>query len=185
MNKSSNISKKVMIKYLVYLLFVSLLVFLDQLSKYISIKNLKNNKPYEIISGIIELRYLENDGMAWGILGGKIQLFAIFTIVLIIAVILFMIRIDLKLNEATNPHTLIFLQAIFVLLIAGAIGNLIDRIKLNYVVDFIYFKVINFPIFNIADCYVVISTLLLFLMILFFVNEKDWELLLSKKRGKR
>ena len=112
-------------------------------------------------------------------LGGKIQLFTIFTIVLIILVIALMIRIDVKMSMADNPRALLSLQIVLVVLIAGAVGNLIDRVRLNYVIDFIYFKVIDFPIFNVADCYVVISTFVLLLMIMFFVKEDDWNLLLS------
>lgn len=170
---------KHLFKYIMYFITVIVLVFLDQFTKYLSQIKLKNKAPFEVISDIIELRYLENDGMAWGMLGGKIQLFTIFTIVLIILVIALMIRIDLKMSMADNPKALLSLQIVLVVLIAGAVGNLIDRVRLNYVIDFIYFKVIDFPIFNVADCYVVISTFVLLLMIMFFVKEDDWNLLLS------
>ena len=60
-----------------------------------------------------------------------------------------------------------------VLILSGAIGNLIDRIAYGYVVDFLYFKLINFPIFNVADCYVVIGACLMFLFVLFVYKEPE------------
>ena len=67
------------------------------------------------------------------------------------------------------------LNYIIVFLIAGAIGNYIDRIANNYVVDFIYFSLINFPVFNVADCYVTVSVILLFILILFYYKDDDLE----------
>ena len=67
------------------------------------------------------------------------------------------------------------LNYIIVFLIAGAIGNYIDRIAKNYVVDFIYFSLINFPVFNVADCYVTVSVILLFILILFYYKDDDLE----------
>ena len=69
-----------------------------------------------------------------------------------------------------------------ILLIAGAIGNFIDRIKNNYVVDFLYFELIDFPIFNIADCYVVIATILFALLILFYYKDEELEFLTWEKK---
>ena len=57
---------------------------------------------------------------------------------------------------------------------AGAIGNLIDRISLKYVVDFIYFELIDFPIFNIADCYLTVSSFLLIILAIFYYKENDF-----------
>ncbi|NMB42654.1 MAG: lipoprotein signal peptidase, partial [Clostridiales bacterium] len=69
------------------------------------------------------------------------------------------------------------LRILLVLIIAGAIGNLIDRIRLNYVVDFIYFALINFPIFNVADIYVTVSTFVFLILALFYYKDEDFEFL--------
>ena len=69
------------------------------------------------------------------------------------------------------------LRVCAILLASGAIGNLIDRLARNYVVDFCYFNLIDFPIFNVADCYVVISTLLLILLFFFVYSDEELEFL--------
>ena len=69
------------------------------------------------------------------------------------------------------------LNYIIVFLIAGAVGNYIDRIINHYVVDFIYFSLINFPVFNVADCYVTVSVIILFILILFFYKDEDLDYL--------
>jgi signal peptidase II len=74
------------------------------------------------------------------------------------------------------------LQIVLVFLIAGAIGNLIDRCYLGYVVDFLYFKLIDFPIFNVADCYVTVSAVVLVALLLFYYREEDMELILCKDK---
>ena len=61
------------------------------------------------------------------------------------------------------------------LILSGAFGNCIDRIRLNYVVDFLYFKLINFPIFNVADIYVTVAAFLLVILILIYYKEDDLE----------
>ena len=71
------------------------------------------------------------------------------------------------------------------LIAAGAIGNMIDRIRLNYVVDFIYFVLINFPIFNVADMYVTISTAVLVIMLLFVYKENDLSFISFKQKRYR
>ena len=70
-----------------------------------------------------------------------------------------------------------------VLLCAGAVGNMIDRLRLNYVVDFFYFELIDFPIFNVADCYVVIACFLFVILILFYYKDEDLQFLSIRKKG--
>ena len=70
-------------------------------------------------------------------------------------------------------------------IVAGGIGNMIDRIRFDYVVDFIYFKLIDFPIFNVADCYIVCGTIVMFLLFLFVFKEKDLEFLSFKQNRYR
>ena len=65
------------------------------------------------------------------------------------------------------------LRVCAVLLCSGAIGNMIDRVRLNYVIDFFYFELIDFPIFNVADCYVVVSCIAFVVLILFYYREDE------------
>ena len=67
------------------------------------------------------------------------------------------------------------------MLVSGAIGNFIDRVRFGYVRDFIYFKLINFPVFNVADCYVVIGCILFGILILFYYKDQEFDWVLQKK----
>ena len=77
-------------------------------------------------------------------------------------------------------------DAICVMLFAGGIGNLIDRIRLNYVVDFFYFSLIDFPIFNVADIYVTVAAFAMVILGMFYYKEEDFDLIFpSKKKDKK
>ena len=75
-----------------------------------------------------------------------------------------------------------YLEFLLIFISAGAVGNMIDRIRMNYVVDFFYFKLINFPIFNVADIYVSVSCVLLAILVIFYYKENDFAFLSRKKR---
>lgn len=161
MNKSKRI-----VRLIIELISVIVLVFLDQLTKKWAVATLKNQNPIELIKGVLEFNYLENHGAAFGILQNKQLVFVIAGIIIMVffLIILYKMPFDKK-----YVHLNIFLSMI----IGGAIGNMIDRIQNNYVIDFIYFKIINFPVFNVADCYVTISTIALAVLILFYYKEED------------
>ncbi|MBQ3665531.1 MAG: signal peptidase II [Lachnospiraceae bacterium] len=84
-----------------------------------------------------------------------------------------------KLNSVIKKYTI--LQIICAFLISGSVGNMVDRIRLGYVIDFIKFDFIDFPIFNIADCYVTVSVFILLIMILFFISEDELQLIKIRK----
>ncbi|OLS01697.1 signal peptidase II [Tissierella creatinophila] len=141
---------------------IAFIVFADQISKYGAIRYLKNRRPYVVLENFLQLNYVENRGAAFGILEHKRLFFIIITLAIIIFLSFYMIK---------NYNNLsIFTRISFSILIAGAAGNLIDRIRLGYVVDFISFRLkgyYNFPVFNIADTFIVISTILVVIIILF------------------
>lgn len=149
---------------------------LDQWTKLLVAKKLMNHSPYEILKGVFELFYSENRGAAFGILQGKIWFFLIIAIVVVGAAVYCIFRLP-----ATRKYLPIHLVAMF--LCAGAVGNMIDRFLRGYVVDFLYFKLINFPIFNVADCYVTLSMAALIFLFLFVYKEDDLKLLSGKKHG--
>ena len=154
---------------LIYSLFLILLfIFFDQITKKMAIANLMNQDDIVLIPKVLQLHYLENTGAAFSLLEGKQILFAIITPVLLI----FLVYLLFRMPQA-KKYTL--LNYIIVFIIAGAIGNYIDRITNNYVVDFIYFSLINFPVFNVADIYVTCSVIALFLVILFYYKDEDLE----------
>lgn len=135
---------------------VILLTCLDQFTKYLATANLKNQPSILLIPGVFELTYLENRGAAWGMLENMQWVFLIFT-----AVILAVLGYCYVKANGTKYRAFRILS---VVLAAGAIGNAIDRLFHGYVVDFFYFSLIDFPVFNVADCYVTVS-LALFLLI--------------------
>ena len=139
---------------------------LDQWTKYLADRFLRSQGPYVIWEGVFELLYSENRGAAFGILQGKQAFFFLVSGSVILIVVLALARI---------PHGKRYypLFGCMVLLASGALGNLIDRVWRGYVVDFFYFKLIDFPIFNVADCYVVVSAGLLILLTGFFYQEEE------------
>lgn len=153
------------IKYIIFFLFVSILVFIDQLTKYLAKINLKGKGSFVIINNILELVYVENNGAAFGIFKGMMGLFYILTIVVFFVVICFLYKI--KLNRRN-----IFYFIILILIFAGAIGNFIDRVINQFVVDFIYFKPIDFPVFNFADICITCGCIIMILS-MFTIYKND------------
>lgn len=152
------------------ILLLFLLISVDQYAKFLAVAHLKGQDAIPLIRGVLEFNYLENTGAAFGMLQNQ-KVFFIFVAVVILGAIAFII---FKLPDK-RKYTVIHI--LLVMIAAGAIGNMIDRIRLNYVVDFIYFVLINFPIFNVADIYVTVATAVLIIMLLFVFKEKDLEFL--------
>ena len=159
------------IKLLVFdLLFLSFLVFADQFTKYIAVLKLKNQPAFSIIDGVLEFNYLENRGAAFGMLQNQ-KIFFVFVALIFLGVIAYvLIKVPYE-KKYRRLHVLLILIA------GGAIVNLIDRLRLDYVVDFIYIVLINFPIFNVADIYVTLSTVLLVIQVLFVYKDNDFSFL--------
>lgn len=153
---------------------VALLVLLDQMTKYYSIKMLSGKSPFVIFNNILEFNYLENTGSAFSLFEGYNSVIAIIGLLLSTLIVYFYFRIP---DE--KEHT--YLRMAFLLLISGAIGNTIDRILYKHVIDFIYFKLIDFPTFNIADIYVVVSVGIIAILILFYYKE-DTIIFMSNKK---
>ena len=156
------------------ILFFILLVILDQITKNLAVVYLKDKPAYVIWDGVFELHYLENSGAAFGMLQNQKILFV--SIAAVILVIIGYVLVKLP----RNRH-FVFLEALLVLIASGAVGNMIDRVQFNYVVDFFYFKLIDFPIFNVADIYVSVSCVLLAILVIFFYKDEDFEFLGKKK----
>lgn len=143
-----------------------LLILADQLTKYIAVVHLKDKPALPIISDVLELNYLENRGAAFGMLQNQ-KIFFVFVAVIILAVIGYVL---FKMPEKKKYA---ILHVLLVLIASGAVGNLIDRLRLDYVVDFISFVLIHFPIFNVADIYVTVATTILVVLLLFYYKEED------------
>lgn len=166
MSKNMSSKKKKTIQLLLDVLAFVILVALDQVTKYFAVAKLKGEPSVKLIDGVFELQYLENRGAAFGMLqNGKV--FFIFAAVVMLTAIIFVL-IKAPASRKYRPW-----HVYLVMIAAGGIGNMIDRIRLDYVVDFFYFSLINFPIFNVADIYVTVGTALFVILILFFCKEED------------
>lgn len=148
------------------LVIVLCLTFLDQLTKHLAMIHLKDQPAIPLIKGVLELQYLENRGAAFGILQNQ-KVILLIVSVLFIGVILFF------LNKVPDTSRYTILHVLAAAVIAGGVGNMIDRFRQGYVVDFIYFSLIDFPIFNVADIYVVTATILVFVLLLFVYKDEE------------
>ena len=151
-----------------------ILIVLDRLTKDLAVLKLKDKAPFVVWDGVFEFYYFENTGAAWGMLKEKQGFFYILTVVFCIVVIWEIIRIY------KNPRFMPLIYTMFTVL-AGALGNFYDRISFKYVVDFIYVKIINFPIFNLADCYITISVIILMLLLFFYYTDDEFEIMIPGK----
>ena len=163
-----NTNTKRITHYITALISIVVLVCIDQFTKYLVVGHLKDRPAYVLIRNIFQLEYLENRGAAFGILQNQRVFFYISVLLITAAVIWFYSKVPME--KKYLP-----LRICAVLIVGGAFGNCIDRIRLKYVVDFFYFKLIDFPIFNVADIYVTVAAFLLVILILVYYKEEDLE----------
>ena len=145
-------------------------ILVDRVTKIWAVSALKDSKPIPLIDNVLELYYLPNGntGAAFGMLSGHRVLFLVIAAV-VVAVIFYLIY---NMPEGKKYK---YIEYLLVFIAAGGAGNMIDRFVQGYVVDFIYISCINFPIFNVADMYVSICTVLLAIKMLFNINEEDYK----------
>lgn len=135
-------------------------IILDRVTKLWGIKSLNKTDGISVIKGYFDFVYLENKGAAWGIMKDRTMLLTIITIIVLAAIIYYRVKTGIKSK---------LFRISFSLIVAGALGNLFDRIYYKYVVDFIflhYKDIYYFPVFNVADMMVVCGTILLGLWVL-------------------
>ena len=149
-------------------------IALDRYTKLLAKSHLKGNKPFVIIDKVLELIYTENRGAAFGIMQEKQLFFFIITAAVMLAIIYVILRLP---TDKRYIPLLIALSFVF----SGAVGNLIDRVTNSYVIDFIYFMPINFPVFNVADIYVTLSAISLIILFFFVYKEDEFGFLSPKK----
>jgi signal peptidase II len=142
-----------------YIILAVFIVIIDQGTKYLAIIRLKDKQPISIINNFLQLKYVENRGAAFGILQNKQMPLIIFTFLILIGIIYYLYK-----NRKLTKISKISLWGI----IGGSIGNLIDRIRLNFVVDYIdvnFWGYYDFPVFNLADSFLVVFTILLSILV--------------------
>lgn len=150
------------------------LILLDQGTKLWALSSLKSIHNMTVIEGFLDLTFVENRGVAFGMFSGKRWLILLLTAA--IAGMLLYFYHSLPRRKEYAP-----VRASIVLVLAGAVGNIIDRLFRGYVVDFFEFTFFEWPVFNVADIYVVAGVILLMFLILFVIKDEDIDL--KKKKG--
>jgi len=139
-------------------------VLVDFLTKLLAISQLKGQEDsVPFVRGVLRFTYEENRGAAFGILANHRWVFMVFSVIAIVLIVIYLVRRD--------PPLTLFLS--LSLILSGGIGNMIDRTFRGFVVDFIEFYLFSFPVFNVADCLVVVGAgLLVFWLIRDTVREQ-------------
>jgi signal peptidase II len=141
------------------------LITIDQVTKYLAVQFLRPLESVELIPGIFNLTYVENEGAAFGLFQGARWFFVILGVFVLGVIVYYYTQLPNKKKYNTARLSLI-------LIASGAIGNLIDRFRVGYVVDFFHADIIDFPVFNVADTFVVVGSFIMVFLILFVFNEK-------------
>lgn len=155
----------------------AILIALDQITKLLTVSVLKVH-DITLIPKVLVLTYVENRGAAFGIFENQKLFFFFITAVMVVI-------FGYCYLHLLGQKSYRLLRVLCVTYTAGAIGNLIDRIFRGYVVDMIYFVPINFPVFNVADCYITISTVVLLIALFSCYKDDDFSFLKPvRKAGK-
>ena len=148
--------------YIVYLILCAVLVAADILTKYLTTQNLDVGSTIPLIDGVFHLTHIRNTGAAFSILSGQRFFLILLPIAVVFALLIYVI--------VKKPQNKLLLLS-FSMIISGGIGNLIDRISLGYVIDFLDFRLIDFPVFNVADIWVTCGAALFVILLLFSKEE--------------
>ena len=156
------------------IIIIALLTSVDQFTKFIIKSKFMLYESKEVIKNVFAITYIQNKGAAWGVMQGKRIFFLILTVFVILGCFWILYNI-------IDNRKYIMLTTCVIFLISGAVGNMIDRFKLGYVVDFFDFKLIDFPVFNVADIYVTVSMFLILFLMIFKYKEEDFDEIIGKK----
>ncbi len=166
---------------IVSFVIIALSVILDQITKVIALNDLEPIASHPFIPGLIEFRFTTNPGIAFGMLGGQGWLFIPISSIAIILVVFVLIYFRKKLSP--------LLSVALSMIAGGGVGNQIDRIFRGEVIDFLNFQFIDFPIFNVADCFVSVGCVLAGISVIFFdrwvlFDDKDKKKISGEKNDK-
>ncbi len=162
-------------KRLLHIFILIILVATDQITKIMAANAFSDGSSYAIFEDVLRLVFSKNTGASWGVMKGMNPFFMIF--VSLVALLVLWFYFSLPAKKYYNP-----LRYATIILLSGAIGNLIDRFRVGYVIDFIYFELIDFPVFNLADCYITVSAALIILLVLVRYRNDDIKLRFFKKK---
>ena len=153
-------------QYILMALMALGIVAVDQYTKYLTVANIPLGGHVDAVTGIFSFTYVQNTGAAWSSFEGMIWLFVLIFVVFTAAIIW-------EFSKKRWGFTM-FERWMIVAVYAGGMGNIIDRIRLGYVVDMINLDFMNFPVFNVADCFITCGCILLLVHLIFF-NKQFWK----------
>lgn len=165
-------SKESLQRNLAALFALFLLLWFDQYTKQLAVTHLKGQDSFVLIRRILEFSYLENTGAAFSSFSGR-QTFLIILTSVVITVMIW------KFITLPSDKRFRWMRICLLFITSGAVGNLIDRVTNQYVVDFIYFVPIDFPKFNVADMYITVGVAVLGVLLFFYYKEEEFEALLT------
>ena len=149
-----------------YVVFIAAVVAADQLAKFLTVANIELFSDVPFIPGLLQLTYVQNTGAAFSSFQGQQWLFAVMFVI-------FTVVILWEFYKKPMPFTKLERWCIAAVY-AGGLGNMIDRVRLGYVVDMIETTFMEFPVFNVADCFITCGCILL-MVHLFLFNKEFWK----------
>ena len=147
-----------------FFLGIFIIAILDQAAKFFVAGLLPTMKTIPVITDVFHLTYVENTGAGFGVFSGYTWILTLLTLVVIIGAVSYVV--------VKRPINRLFLTG-FIFMLGGAVGNVIDRIRLGYVIDFFDFRLINFPVFNIADCFITVGAIIFAVYVIFYSDKKE------------
>ena len=153
-------------QFALFTLFAAGIVAVDQWTKYLTVANIALYQDVEFIPGLLGLTYVQNTGAAFSSFEGQQWLFALIFGVFTVAVVW-------EYRKKSMPFTA-FERWCIAAVYGGGLGNMIDRVRLGYVVDMIETKFIKFPVFNVADCFITCGCAAMLVSLVFF-NKEFWK----------
>ena len=153
-------------QFLFFSLFAALIVVADQITKYLTVALIPLYSRVDFIPGLLSFTYVQNTGAAWSMFEGMQWMFALIFLVLTAAVLYEYFKSPLPFST--------FERWCIAAIYGGGLGNVIDRVRLGYVVDMIEVDFMNFPVFNVADCFITCGCIALIVHMVFF-NKEFWK----------
>ena len=153
-------------QFLFFSIFAALIVVADQITKYLTVTLIPLYGHADFIPGLLSLTYAQNTGAAWSMFEGMQWMFALIFLVLTVAVLYEYFKSPLPFIK--------FERWCIAAIYGGGLGNMIDRVRLGYVIDMIKTDFMNFPVFNVADCFITCGCFAMIFSLLFF-NKAFWK----------
>ena len=153
-------------QFALYAAFAALIVLADQFTKYLTVANIAHQQVVSFLPGLLQLTYVQNTGAAFSSFEGQQWLFALIFVI-------FTVIIFWEYKTRKMPF-LPFERWCIAAIYGGGLGNMIDRVRMGYVVDMIKTEFMVFPVFNVADCFITCGCIAM-MVSLFLFNKEFWK----------